>query len=108
MSRDSTTCHRDDDLFFELTQSGHAVSGTARYVTRAGTNCNLEPLGTLRDFTVTGTLDGSVVSLALLNVLGPPGTHAFTGTLQGSRLSGTVVSTFPEGAYRGTWSVRRP
>jgi hypothetical protein len=115
LSRDVTEtsapphCHREDDLFLELQQSGNVVSGNARYVSRAGTNCNLEPLGTVRTFTVTGTLDGSGVSLTLLPALPEgPSTHVFTGTLQGSRMSGTVASTFPGGGYRGTWSVRRP
>jgi hypothetical protein len=102
-------CHREDDLFFELQQSGNAVTGDARYVSRAGTTCNLEPLGTVRAFPVTGTLDGTAVSLTLLVMLPDgPSRHIFTGTLRGSRMSGTVVSTFPAGGSQGTWSVRRP
>jgi hypothetical protein len=112
MSRDEVdttlTCHREDDLFLDLQQTGSAVTGSARYVSRAGTTCNLEPLGTVRAFPVTGSLAGTSVSLTLQVAL-PDGasTHIFVGTLQGSRMSGTVTSTFPAGGSHGTWSVRR-
>jgi hypothetical protein len=87
MSRDVVNnivppCHREDDFFLELQQSGESVTGNARYVSRAGTTCDLEPLGTVRAFSATGSLAGS-------------------------RMSGAVVSTFPAGGSRGTWSVQR-
>jgi len=114
MSRDVVTtivpptCHREDDLFLDLQQTGSAVTGSARYVSRAGTTCDLEPLGTVRAFSVTGSLAGTSVSLTLSVALPDgPSIHVFVGTLQGSRMSGTVTSSFPTGSSHGTWSVRR-
>jgi hypothetical protein len=103
-------CHRDDDLFLDLAQNGTDVTGSARYVSRAGTNCNMEPLGTVREFAVTGTFDGrAAVSLRLFVMLPDgPSIHVLTGSVTGSRMTGAVTSTFPAGGGQGTWSARRP
>jgi hypothetical protein len=102
-------CHRDDDLFLDLAQNGADVTGSARYVSRQGTNCNMEPLGTVREFAVTGTFDGRSVRLRLFVMLPDgPSIHDFTGSLSGSRMTGAVTSTFPAGGGQGTWSARRP
>jgi hypothetical protein len=103
------TCHRSDDLFLELQEAGSMVTGNARYVSRGGTTCNLEPFGTVRAFTVTGTRNGTAVSLRLFLMLPDgPSIHDLTGTLAGSRLTGTVTSSFPAGGGRGVWAVSRP
>ena len=108
-NQNAPTCHRSDDLFLELQEAGGMVTGNARYVSRAGTTCNLEPFGTVRAFSVTGTRSGTAVSLRLFLMLPDgPSIHDLAGTLEGSRLSGTVTSSFPAGGGRGVWVARRP
>jgi hypothetical protein len=103
------TCHRSDDLILELQEAGSMVTGNARYVSRGGTSCNLEPFGTVRALTVTGTRNGTAVSLRLFVMLPDgPSIHDLTGTLAGSRLSGTVTTSFPAGGGRGVWAASRP
>ena len=99
------TCHRSDDLFLELQEAGSMITGNARYVSRSGTNCNVEPFGTVRALTVTGTRNGTAVSLRLSDGLT---IHELTATLAGSRLSGTVTTSFATGGGRGVWAASRP
>ena len=60
-NQNAPTCHRSDEVFLELQEAGGMVTGNARYVSRAGTTCNLEPFGTVRAFAVTGTRSGTAV-----------------------------------------------
>jgi hypothetical protein len=108
-TRNLPTCHRSDDLLLELQEAESVVTGNARYVSRGGTTCDLEPFGTVRAFTVTGTRNGTAVSLRLFLMLPDgPSVHDLMGTLAGSRLTGTVTSSFPAGGGRGVFAVSRP
>jgi hypothetical protein len=105
-------CHREDDLFLDLQQSGRTVTGSARFVSRAGTTCEPE-LGAERSFAVSGSVNGARVRLTLS--LGLPGggrsMHELVGNLAGTRIDGTAVSDWDDagqmGHGSGTWSVQQ-
>jgi hypothetical protein len=105
-------CHREDDLFLDLQQSGRTVTGSARFVSRAGTTCEPE-LGAERGFAVSGTVNGAHVRLTLSAPLpgGGRSTHDLNGDLAGTRIDGPAASAWDDagqmGRARGTWSVQR-
>jgi hypothetical protein len=105
-------CHREDDLYLELQQSGRMVTGSARFVSRAGTTCEPE-LGTERGFGVSGTVNGAHVRLTLSAPLpgGGRSTHDLNGDLSGTRIDGPAASAWDDagqmGRARGTWSAQR-
>jgi hypothetical protein len=110
------SCRYEDELFLELQQSGAAVTGTARLVTRAGTTCGEGVVGGSRTYQAAGTQEGASVSLTLSLDTPPLGVSMqfLVGTVQGPRMSGTVTTVNPGAAGpgsvtgQGTWSVRRP
>jgi hypothetical protein len=108
----TTWCRNEDDLYLELQQSGRTLTGSARYVARAGSACDIAPGATFRT-DVRGTVDGQQVRLTLTATLAA-GDYAdeFVGTVAGSHMEGTFAGNWHDGArsgqIRGAWSARRP
>jgi hypothetical protein len=105
-------CHREDDLYLDLQQSGRMITGMGRFVSRAGTTCDAER-GLERGFAVGGSVNGARVRLTLSTTLGAGGrsTLELTGDVAGARIDGTAVGGWDDagqmGRSRGTWSVLR-
>lgn len=106
------SCRHEDDLYLDLQQSGHTVTGSARYVARPGIPCDVAPGATFRT-EVRGSLEGQQVRLTMTAALNAGDyVEEFVGTVAGSRMEGTVTGSWRDGPrsgqIRGTWSARRP
>ena len=119
LHRDWTTnyfpfnCRHEDDLYFDLQQSGRVVTGAARYVSHGGNSvCLIAPGATYR-LVVTGEADAPRVRLTLVGTVGDGSyEEVFVGTASADRMEGTVTGSWTDsgrrGEIRGTWSARRP
>ena len=96
-------CPAEFDIELNLTTTGPTVTGTAttrlRRVEAAGP-CG-DVLGQVANWSVTGRIEGSSISFDLGNTL----SHRFTGTIAGTRMTGTFeIVPFPQS---GRFAVTR-
>lgn len=103
----NAACETAWDLFLTLTESNGRVTGTSRFrarVTRGGPNC-AQPGNTV-DGTVAGTTSGSSITFTV--TIAQFGTADFSGTLSGTRISGSTTFRFgTPGGDSGAWAVTR-
>jgi hypothetical protein len=87
-------CPAEFDLELNLITSGTTVTGTARTHLRrveAAGPCG-DVLGQVANWSVTGGLESDRISFELGS-----GTHRFTGTIAGTRMTGTFeITDFPQ------------
>jgi hypothetical protein len=99
---DPDPCGEEDDLLLSIQQSGNTLSGSVIFTVRSYTNqtgicASLPPVGTqYRPSILNGTHNGNNVQFGATDQGYPPSapghTLPFSGTVDGSRMSGTACA----------------
>jgi hypothetical protein len=111
MSFPNDDCQTELDLLLDLVQSGSTLSGMATGRVRKVVSADCaDELGEIRTFPVSGTVTGNSVAFAWQLGGSDPVSLAFTGTVSGNRMGGTVLVYDDPGnpnepPHAGSWSV---